>query len=269
MKILVGINGDAESFVAAVMLKEQGNDVMGGVINCTGANVSSAAAAAEKAGITFVTVPGEGVTKSKIASVLCAYARENGFDAVATGHYCRIFKDGEKQSKDSAIGCAATVACVETAVCKELDQSHLLSGLSAEDVKMFICPAGTLYKEQVTEYASAHGFYNATPVYCDRPWISPVPANSVRIGSITVQGYEGPDFDRGYSSYICSSVLKIGDDGRTVKGHVYIHKVVDDELVADIIFFTMGVSVKIGESIAVYNSDGRLQIGGVIKEILD
>lgn len=39
MKILVGINGDAESFLTAVMLREQGNDVMGGVINCAGANV--------------------------------------------------------------------------------------------------------------------------------------------------------------------------------------------------------------------------------------
>ena len=86
MKILVGINGDAESFLTAVMLKEQGNDVMGGVINCAGANVSSAAASAEKAGITFVTIPGEGVTKAKIASVLCDYARDKGYDAVATGH---------------------------------------------------------------------------------------------------------------------------------------------------------------------------------------
>ena len=93
MKILVGINGDAESFLTAVMLKEQGNDVMGGVINCAGANVSSAAASAEKAGITFVTIPGEGVTKAKIASVLCDYARDKGYDAVATGHYCRIVVD--------------------------------------------------------------------------------------------------------------------------------------------------------------------------------
>ena len=74
MKILVGINGDAESFSAA---------------------------AAEKAGITFVTIPGEGVTKSKIASVLCRYARENGFDAAATGHYCRVVADEDGQSKDS------------------------------------------------------------------------------------------------------------------------------------------------------------------------
>ena len=263
MKILVGINGDAESFSAAVMLKEQGNDVMGGVINCDRVNVSLAAAAAEKAGITFVTIPGEGVTKSKIASVLCRYARENGFDAAATGHYCRVVADEDGQSKDSVI------SYVETAVCKELDQIYLLSGLSAEDVKMFICPVGTLYKEQVAEYATSHGFYDATPKYREQPWIKPVPAKSVRIGSITMQGYEGVDFDRGYSSYICSSTLKIGDEGRTVKGHVYIHNVVDDELVADIIFFTLGIPVKIGDSVAVYNSDGKLQIGGVIKEVLD
>ena len=263
MKILVGINGDAESFLTAVMLREQGNDIMGGVINCAGANVSSAAASAEKAGITFVTIPGEGVTKAKIASVLCNYARDNGYDAVATGHYCRIVVDEEGQTEDSVI------TCVETAVCKELDQSYLLSGLSAEDVRMFICPVGTLYKDQVKEYAAAHGFYNATPVYREGSWTSTVYANSVRMGGITIQGYEGVDFDRGYSSDLCSSTLRIGDDGRTVKGHVYIHNVVDDELVADIIFFTMGIPVKIGESVAVYNSDGRLQIGGVIKEVLD
>lgn len=257
MKIIVGINGKTDSFAAASILREQGHEVTGAFIAPEGADITSAAAAAEKAQISLVCVRGEENGAAEIVSALCTYARENGFDAVATGYYC-----GTGKTEND------TTPCVKRSANADTDQSYLLYALSREDAGMLVFPLCDMTHGDVDAYASGHGF-GLTARSSAAEEASGTAANSIRINELVFQGAYGPDHAKGYSTYLCRSLVKFGACKELAESHVYTHQVIGSDDAADIIFFESGRKVEIGMPVAVYNADGNLLLGGRVCEILD
>ena len=75
-------------------------------------------------------------------------ARELGCDALATGHYARIWEDNGHLRLRVAADAAK-------------DQSYVLYFLTEEQLRHTLFPLGELTKDQVREIAAAHGFVNA------------------------------------------------------------------------------------------------------------
>jgi tRNA-specific 2-thiouridylase len=79
---------------------------------------------------------------------LIARARELGCGAVATGHYARIERDGERWLLKKALDPAK-------------DQSYVLHFLDQEQLSMLRFPLGGLTKSEVRAIAEENGFINA------------------------------------------------------------------------------------------------------------
>ena len=81
--------------------------------------------------------------------VLLDFARENGFDKLATGHYARI-----ERSPDGRflLKCAAD---------KNKDQSYFLWSLTQEQLAHVLFPLGNLTKDEIRRLAASRGFSNA------------------------------------------------------------------------------------------------------------
>lgn len=263
MKIIVGINGKTDSFAAASILCEQGHEVTGAVIAPEGADISSAAAAAEKVQVPFVCVRGEETGAAEIVSALCAYARENGFDAVATGYYCEAGKIENDNDDDKK-----TTYFIKRSANADTDQSYMLCMLSRDDAGMLVFPLCGMTHGEVDKYASDRGF-----VLTERSSVCTeergTAANSIRIKKLVFQAAYGPDHAKGYSTYLCRSLVKLGTCAELFESHVYTHQVVGSEDAADIIFFESGRKVEIGMPAAVYDADGNILLGGRVCEILD
>ncbi len=263
MKIIVGINGKTDSFAAASILREQGHEVTGAFIAPEGADITSADAAAEKLQISFVCVRGEEKGAAEIVSALCTYARENGFDAVATGHYCGTGKIEDENDEDKE-----PTYFIKRSANADTDQSYMLYALSREDAGMLVFPLCDMTHSDADAYASGHGF-GLTARSSVPEEASGTAANSIRINELVFQGAYGPDHTKGYSTYLCRSLVKLGACKELAESHVYTHQVVGSDDAADIIFFESGRKVEIGMPVAVYNADGNLLLGGRVCEILD
>jgi tRNA-specific 2-thiouridylase len=125
MKILLGLSGGVDTTYAALKLKNEGQDVVGAVLKMHGYSpISDAASAAEATGIPLVEINCEELFEKIVVAnfideylsartpnpcIICnsevkfrelyKYAMENGFDAIATGHYAKIYaidKDGNR-----------------------------------------------------------------------------------------------------------------------------------------------------------------------------
>jgi tRNA-specific 2-thiouridylase len=185
-KILVALSGGVDSAVAAALLVEQGLDVSAAYMknwinedNILGdcpwqQDVDDARAVAETLGIPFEIVNlmddyktrivdyllkgyADGVTPNP--DVMCnreikfgvfrEWARENGFDAVATGHYARsrILDSGKRE--------------VLTGVDPGKDQTYFLAMMKPEQGQDPRFPVGDLLKSEVRETARRFGLPNA------------------------------------------------------------------------------------------------------------
>ncbi|MFZ9004208.1 MAG: tRNA 2-thiouridine(34) synthase MnmA [Robiginitalea sp.] len=190
-KVVVGLSGGVDSSVAALLLKEQGFQVIGLFMKnwhddtvtisreCPWLDDSNdALIVAEKLGIPFQTVDLSAEYKERIVDymfreyeqgrtpnpdVLCnreikfdlflKLAMDLGADYVATGHYCR---------KDSARGQdGREVYRLLAGKDPSKDQSYFLCQLSQEQLSKALFPIGGLLKSEVREIASAHGLVTA------------------------------------------------------------------------------------------------------------
>lgn len=181
-RIFVGMSGGVDSSVSAALLKNAGYDVTGVFIRvwqpdwieCTWReDRRDAMRAAAHIGIPFVTVDLEaeykrGVIDYMIAEyaagrtpnpdVMCNrevkfgafwnWARQNGADAIATGHYAQVIpgRNGPEMHK---------------AVDSNKDQTYFLWTLNKKDLEHVLFPVGHLQKAEVRSLAKKFGLPNA------------------------------------------------------------------------------------------------------------
>lgn len=169
-KVIVGISGGVDSSVAALLLKQQGYEVIGVTFVFTDDfEVSDAKSVCEKLDIKLIIKDYKKAFKEKIIDnfidsykngftpnpcVLCNKTvkikylfdtmKELDADFVATGHYAQI-KDNKLYKSENL----------------NKDQSYFLSQLSSYQLSKILFPLEGMNKEQVREIASANDLINA------------------------------------------------------------------------------------------------------------
>jgi tRNA-specific 2-thiouridylase len=192
-KIFVGMSGGVDSSVSAALLQEQGYDVVGVFIKVWQADFlpctwreerREAMRAAAHLRIPFLTLDlekeyKEGVVDYMIREygagrvpnpdVMCNkyvkfgafldFAKKNGADFIATGHYAQIQASGVRRQEEG--NADATIYHLFAGVDKEKDQSYFLWTLTQEQLAHTLFPVGHLEKTEVRALARKYGLPNA------------------------------------------------------------------------------------------------------------
>ncbi|MFM6935664.1 MAG: tRNA 2-thiouridine(34) synthase MnmA [Flavobacteriales bacterium] len=186
-RVVVGLSGGVDSSVSALLLQEQGYEVIGMFMRnwhdesvtlsdeCPWIDDSNdALLIAQQLGIPFQVIDLSDAYKSRIVDymfaeyergrtpnpdVLCnreikfdvflQAAMELGADYVATGHYC--------QKRENPDGSFSLLAGAD----KNKDQSYFLCQISQEQLSKALFPIGALEKSEVREIALKHGLVTA------------------------------------------------------------------------------------------------------------
>ena len=165
MRILVGMSGGVDSTYAACKLIEEGHEVCGGILvmhDYTDVSAAEASAAAlgiplynincrkqfEEAVVSdFIDEYRHGrtpnpciVCNSKVKfDCLLDFALENGFDAIATGHYAKLARtEGGRY-------------CVSDCADGKKNQTYMLWGLSQRVLSHLVLPLSEMTKDEVRE----------------------------------------------------------------------------------------------------------------------
>ena len=178
MRILLGMSGGVDSSYAALKLKESGHAVEGAVLLMHEyTEIDAARAAAESVGIplhvidarerfekivvnNFVSEYSAGRTPNPCIicnsevkfRILCDFARENGFDKIATGHYARI--EEVKTAKGNRFA-------LKYSLDERKDQTYMLWRLPQDILSMLILPLSDLKKEEIRRDSQERGLFAA------------------------------------------------------------------------------------------------------------
>ena len=170
MRILVGMSGGADSSFAALRLLDEGHEVEGAVLVMHDyTDTAAASLAAREIGIPLHVVDCRAAFEDLVVDyfvneyisgrtpnpctvcngavkfkMLFEYARENGFDRIATGHYARIIYENGRYS----IGIAQDL---------KKDQSYMLWRLSQDILASLTLPLWGIDKEEVRCTLAARG----------------------------------------------------------------------------------------------------------------
>ncbi len=181
MKILVGMSGGVDSACAAKLLKDAGHSVVGASLIMHEYGESEAAAAAcSDLGMEFCEIDVSNSFNLIIKNnfiyeyshgrtpnpcILCNervkfrhlydYAIENGFDAIATGHYAGVVR------LDDASGQRYAIRMSED---RRKDQSYMLYRLPEDILSRLVLPLSGYKKDEIRTYARNNGISAA-----DRP----------------------------------------------------------------------------------------------------
>ena len=187
-KVMIGMSGGVDSSVAAFLLQKESLEVIGATMKlynnedidfvsektcCSLDDVLDAKSVCARLGIRHYTLNmTEDFKKEVIERFISAY--QNGFtpnpcidcnrymkfskmlhkaqelviDYVATGHYARIEKQGDRYILKKAVDLSK-------------DQSYVLYSLTQEQLRVTKFPLGNYTKQQVREIAEENGFVNA------------------------------------------------------------------------------------------------------------
>lgn len=187
-KVMIGMSGGVDSSVAAFLLQKESFEVIGATMKlynnedidfvsektcCSLDDVLDAKSVCARLGIRHYTLNmTDDFKKEVIERFISAYqngftpnpcidcnrymkfskmlhkAQELDIDYVATGHYARIEKQGDRYILKKAIDLSK-------------DQSYVLYSLTQEQLKVTKFPLGNYTKQQVREIAEENGFINA------------------------------------------------------------------------------------------------------------
>lgn len=187
-KVMIGMSGGVDSSVAAFLLQKESFEVIGATMKlynnedidfvsektcCSLDDVLDAKSVCARLGIRHYTLNMTDDFKKKVIERFIS-AYQNGFtpnpcidcnrymkfskmlhkaqeldiDYVATGHYARIEKQGDRYILKKAVDLSK-------------DQSYVLYSLTQEQLKVTKFPLGNYTKQQVREIAEENGFINA------------------------------------------------------------------------------------------------------------
>ncbi len=187
-KVMIGMSGGVDSSVAAFLLQKESLEVIGATMKlynnedidfvsektcCSLDDVLDAKSVCARLGIRHYTLNmTDDFKKEVIERFISAYqngftpnpcidcnrymkfskmlhkAQELNIDYVATGHYARIEKQGDRYILKKAVDLSK-------------DQSYVLYSLTQEQLKVTKFPLGNYIKQQVREIAEENGFVNA------------------------------------------------------------------------------------------------------------
>lgn len=187
-KVMIGMSGGVDSSVAAFLLQKESLEVIGATMKlynnedidfvsektcCSLDDVLDAKSVCARLGIRHYTLNmTEDFKKEVIERFISAYqngftpnpcidcnrymkfskmlhkAQELDIDYVATGHYARIEKQGDRYILKKAVDLSK-------------DQSYVLYSLTQEQLRVTKFPLGNYTKQQVREIAEENGFVNA------------------------------------------------------------------------------------------------------------
>ena len=187
-KVMIGMSGGVDSSVAAFLLQKESFEVIGATLKlynnedidfvsektcCSLDDVLDAKSVCARLGIRHYTLNmTDDFKKEVIERFISAYqngftpnpcidcnrymkfskmlhkAQELDIDYVATGHYARIEKQGDRYILKKAVDLSK-------------DQSYVLYSLTQEQLKVTKFPLGNYTKQQVREIAEENGFVNA------------------------------------------------------------------------------------------------------------
>lgn len=201
-RLLVALSGGVDSSVAALLLKEQGHDVVCAYMknwinedNVIGhcpwqQDIEDARAVADRLGLEFrvvnlmreyralvvdylldgyqrgLTPNPDVMCNSRVKfGVFAAYARAQGFQGLATGHYARrieVAQASRLPSTGAGGDASATRYALLEGADKNKDQSYFLALLNQEQLAFARFPIGHLPKPELRELAARAGLPTAT-----------------------------------------------------------------------------------------------------------
>ncbi len=174
MRILLGMSGGVDSTYAGALLSQEGYSVEAAVLVMSEHTDTGAAfRSCEELGIKLHVIDAKETFEKYVVDdfvcqyskartpnpcvmcnryvkikLLCDYAKANGFDKVATGHYCNIYKEENRY-------------CVSMAKDIRKDQTYMLWQLTQEELSMLYTPLSLKSKEDAYKLARKRGFSSA------------------------------------------------------------------------------------------------------------
>lgn len=177
-KIIAALSGGVDSAVVALLLFNEGYDVSALTLSLCDGNqkeLEDAALLCEKLNIQHTVLEKKQLFRDTVITdfaksyaagetpnpctlcnpkikfaLLCDFAKQNGAELVATGHYA-ICEYSEKYGKK----------VIKKAKNPKKDQSYVLWGLTKDQIDMTLFPLGSFDKEETREIAQKNGFSNA------------------------------------------------------------------------------------------------------------